>query len=101
MLNTHHLTTFKILAETSSFTKTAQQLGLTQPAVTQHIQKLESELGEALLVRHGRTTEITEAGELLLRHIKSLETCYKKFQNKWHSVLKTSLEIEQAINFTK
>ena len=87
MLNTQHLITFKALVETGSFTKTAKQLGLTQPAVSQHIQKLERELGEPLLIRHGRTTDMTPAGEVLLQHIKELETCYEGFMASWQGYL--------------
>jgi DNA-binding transcriptional LysR family regulator len=75
--------TFKALVETGSFTKTAKQLGLTQPAISQHIQKLEAALAEPLLIRHGRTIEITEAGRLLLRHIAELESCYQNFTHSW------------------
>lgn len=83
MLNTHHLVTFKTLVETGNFTQTAQQLGLTQPAVSQHIKKLEQGLGAALVIRHGRTTELTHAGEVLFKHILNLEACYERFMEKW------------------
>jgi DNA-binding transcriptional LysR family regulator len=75
--------TFKVLVETGSFTQTAKQLGLTQPAVSQHIQKLERDLGETLLIRHGRTTEVTDAGKVLLKHISELEACYHRFTTSW------------------
>ncbi|WP_421850749.1 LysR family transcriptional regulator [Marinomonas sp.] len=89
MLNTQHLITFKALVETGSFTKTAKKLGLTQPAVSQHIQKLEREMGEPLLIRHGRTTDMTPAGEVLLQHIQELEACYKGFIASWKSHLES------------
>ena len=89
MFNTQHLMTFKVLVETGSFTRTAKQLGLTQPAVSQHIQKLECGLGEPLLIRHGRTTEITNAGKILLDHIKALEKCYDNFTASWQVYLMT------------
>lgn len=89
MLNTQHLITFKALVETGSFTKTAKQLGLTQPAVSQHIQKLERDLGELLLVRHGRTTDMTPAGEVLLQHITELEACYTEFTVSWQRYLES------------
>lgn len=92
MLNTQHLITFKALVETGSFTKTAKQLGLTQPAVSQHIQKLERGLGEPLLVRHGRSTDMTPAGEVLLQHIKELEACYDGFMASWQNHLDSKTE---------
>jgi molybdate transport repressor ModE-like protein len=98
MLNTQHLITFKALVETGSFTKTAKQLGLTQPAVSQHIQKLERDLGEPLLIRHGRSTDMTPAGEVLLQHIQELEACYENFMASWKSHLESkSNDIVTAI----
>lgn len=90
MFNTQHLTTFKALVEKGSFTQTAKLLGLTQPAVSQHIQKLERGLGEPLLIRHGRTTEVTEAGKVLLQHIKELEACYDDFKKSWQIYVETT-----------
>ncbi|BFM48967.1 LysR family transcriptional regulator [Marinomonas sp. THO17] len=86
MLNTQHLMTYKALVETGSFTRTAKQLGLTQPAISQHIQKLEKELGESLLIRHGRSIELTPAGEVLLKHIDELEGCYQDFMSSWQAI---------------
>ncbi|WCN10252.1 LysR family transcriptional regulator [Marinomonas mediterranea] len=83
MLNTQHLSTFKVLVETGSFTQTAKLLGLTQPAVSQHIQKLEKGLGSSLLIRHGRSTELTSAGKLLFDHVRELEKCYERFLTIW------------------
>lgn len=83
MLNTQHLITFRTLVETGSFTQTARKLGLTQPAVSQHIQKLEKGLGEPLLIRHGRSTELTEAGEVLYKHVQDLGNCYERFVSQW------------------
>ncbi|MBR7888984.1 LysR family transcriptional regulator [Marinomonas sp. A79] len=96
MLNTQHLMTFKVLVETGSFTKTAARLGLTQPAVSQHIQKLEKDLKEPLLVRHGRTTAITSAGTLLLQHIEELEACCGRFKNIWHAFLNNEKDVPEA-----
>ena len=93
MLNTQHLITFRTLVETGSFTQTARQLGLTQPAVSQHIQKLEKGLGEALLIRHGRTTELTEAGALLYQHVIDLNQCYEAFVARWQQRVASREEI--------
>ncbi len=50
------------------FTQTARQLHMTQPGVSQHIQKLEAQLGKPLLNRQGKGFELTPAGELLHRY---------------------------------
>jgi len=91
MLNTHHLITFKTLVEAGSFTQTAQQLRLTQPAVSQHIKKLEQRLGTLLVIRHGRTTELTNAGNVLFQHVKNLEACYESFMKTWQQDILSSM----------
>lgn len=65
-LNTHQLHVFLIAAETQNFTRAAQQLQMTQPSVSQHVQALEEHFGQALFVRTGRTIELTDAGEALV-----------------------------------
>lgn len=62
----NQLRTFLLAAAEHSFSKTAETLHLTQPAVTQQIKNLEKELGEVLFERLGRTLVLTPAGEALL-----------------------------------
>ncbi len=66
------LETFIAVAEGSSFSRAAERLNLTQPAVTKRIQRLEASLGTRLLDRIGRRVELTEGGRLLLPRAKSL-----------------------------
>ena len=61
------LLVFTILARTLSFSETARQTGISQPAVSKHIAALESEIGAALFVRYGRTVALTEKGLALLQ----------------------------------
>jgi DNA-binding transcriptional LysR family regulator len=60
------LRTFYEVATTGSFTRAAEKLYLTQPAVTQQVRALEAELGFPLLERRGRRLRLTPAGEALL-----------------------------------
>jgi DNA-binding transcriptional LysR family regulator len=53
--------------ECKSFSEAARRLARTQPAVSQHIQRLESELGLQLFERQPRGVSLTAAGELMLR----------------------------------
>ena len=62
------LNAFRILAETKSFTKTADRLFRTQPAISQMIASLEEGVGEKLFIRQGRTVTPTQAGDILLEH---------------------------------
>ncbi|WP_210396790.1 LysR family transcriptional regulator [Motiliproteus sediminis] len=68
MINPLLLRTFVRLVETGHFTRTAEALYMTQPGVTQHIKKLEAQLGQPLLNRHGKQFELTPAGESLYRY---------------------------------
>jgi LysR family transcriptional regulator, hydrogen peroxide-inducible genes activator len=54
---------FVAVAELSSFTKAAVRCRVSQPSLSQQIQKLEKELGLQLLDRFGRRIKLTEAGE--------------------------------------
>lgn len=65
MLNDLWLKTFTVLVEKKHFTKTAEFLNMTQPGVSQHIKKLENSLGFSLLLRDGKSFELTREGELL------------------------------------
>lgn len=66
MLNARWLETFTVLCETGHFTRTADLLGMTQPGVSQHLRKLEEQLGQALISRHGKSFSLTPAGEAVL-----------------------------------
>lgn len=57
--------TFLAVAEERSFSRAAARLHRTQPAVSQAIAKLESELGEVLFERSSRDGTLTDAGEVL------------------------------------
>ncbi|GAB3484633.1 LysR family transcriptional regulator [Marinomonas epiphytica] len=86
MLNVQYLNTFKKLVETASFTETAKQLSITQPAVSQHIKKLEDALGQTLFMRHGRKVSLTQHGQLLLEHVLTLESCHSEFIGRWQTM---------------
>ncbi|HZU10117.1 MAG TPA: LysR family transcriptional regulator [Pseudacidobacterium sp.] len=62
------LKVFRTVATQASFRKAAELLHLSQPAVSQHIQSLEEELGLRLFDRSGVRISLTPAGKLLLRY---------------------------------
>ncbi len=66
MLDIHQLNVFLVAAESLNFTQTAQQLHMTQPSVSQHIQYLERHFDIELFIRNGRNLELTDAGMALL-----------------------------------
>ena len=55
---------FVRLVDAGSFTKAAQKMHVSQPALTVAIAKLERELGTQLIVRESRPLELTEAGKI-------------------------------------
>ncbi len=63
---------FVALAKTKSFSKAAQKLYLTQPAITNSLQKLEDSLGTTLVNRKTRQITLTESGQLLLQYAVSI-----------------------------
>lgn len=72
MLDPRRLLTFREVARQGSFSRAADALALSQPAVSQQVSALERELGTALLVRGRAGTVPTPAGELLLAHADAL-----------------------------
>lgn len=79
-LNRQWLHTFATLVGVGQFTETAARLHMTQPGVSQHIRKLEQQLGQALLVRTGKKFELTHAGTVLYQHCQRLMTEEKHLQ---------------------
>lgn len=64
-MNFDRLRTFRALAESLHFRKTADRLHISQSAVSQQISALEGELGVLLVERIGRRTFLTPAGKVL------------------------------------
>jgi DNA-binding transcriptional LysR family regulator len=56
------------IARARHMTKAARQLGITQPALSAMVRKLEAELGTELLARTGRGIDLTEAGRVFFTH---------------------------------
>jgi DNA-binding transcriptional LysR family regulator len=71
-MDTRQLAAFCAVVERRSFSHAAEQLGVTQPAVSLQIRSLEKRLGLQLLDRSGRRVEPTEAGARLYRSAQRL-----------------------------
>ncbi|GAA3895657.1 MULTISPECIES: LysR family transcriptional regulator [Halomonadaceae] len=71
MINPQWLRTFTTLVELGNFTRTAERLDLTQAAVSQHIKRLEGEVG-ALFIRHPRRLELTPSGHALCEYSREV-----------------------------
>lgn len=60
------------IAELGSFTKAADELCITQPAISQHVRIMESELGTKLFNRTKNEVELTESGRLVVKYLKRM-----------------------------
>lgn len=72
------LDTLLLVAEKRNFTRAAQALSLTQPAVSHHISQLEQELGVRLFVRGNGDLMLTPEGETVLRYVRRMKALEKK-----------------------
>ena len=74
MLEEFRLKVFVTLAQEHSFTKAADRLGVTQPAVSQNVSELEKELGVKLFQRLRGETLLTPEGEVFLKYARRLQS---------------------------
>lgn len=75
------LETFLQVATERSFSRAAEKLSRTQPAVSLAVQRLENELGEKLLDRSGRELLLTDAGRLVLDYARRFENLQREMLN--------------------
>jgi DNA-binding transcriptional LysR family regulator len=71
-MNLHHLRVFARVAEEGGFTRAAQALRLSQPAVSKAVRQLERQTGVPLFERAGRATRLTAAGDALFARAREL-----------------------------
>lgn len=67
-MNFYQLIYFRKVAETKSISRAAEELFITQPAVSKQVRALEEELGERLFDRIGKKIFLTKTGQVLLVH---------------------------------
>jgi DNA-binding transcriptional LysR family regulator len=73
MIENFKLKVFRVVAELLNYRRAAEELHLTQPAVTSQIRSLEEGLGIALFDRIGRETSLTSAGATLSQYVRQIE----------------------------
>ncbi|MEX8194629.1 LysR family transcriptional regulator [Comamonas guangdongensis] len=83
-ISLRQLRTFVAVAESRSFSRAAEALALTQPAVSRNVTELEQAMGLQLLHRTTREVEPTDAGRVLLgnvtRVLEDLDACLLEVQ---------------------
>lgn len=108
-MNTQELKCFLRVAERMNFTRAAQELYLTPPTVTHHIQKLESELGVRLFQRNSKSVSLTLEGEAfyqdareIMLKIESAFIHLNDIKNSKHTLLRIGcLTSEEAAALSK
>src|ERR1700691_1517938 len=78
MMENFKLKVFRVVADTLNFRRAAEELHLTQPAITSQIKSLEESLGIALFDRVSRDINVTPAGTTLLQYVRHIEGASKK-----------------------
>lgn len=78
------LKVFQSVANNLSFTKASQELFVSQPAITKHIQELETAYQTRLFDRQGNKISLTESGRLLLKHCERILDEYKRLEYEMH-----------------
>ena len=77
----HSLDVFRAVATERSFSRAAEKLFRTQPAVSLAVQRLEADLGERLIDRAGKTLLLTDAGQLVLDYARRVDNLRGEMEN--------------------
>jgi len=74
------LQSFEAVARHASYSRAAEELHLTQPAVSIQIRQIVDVLGLPLFEQHGRTLRLSAAGEELLATVRQLDDVWNRFE---------------------
>ncbi len=77
---------FHTAARRLNFTRTAEELFITQPAITRHIHELESQLKTKLFDRNGSQLKLTKAGVILLHYTDEIFEIYRNLEFEINSL---------------
>ena len=91
---------FLAVYRNKSYTKAAEELCLTQPAITQHIKALESQYGCKLYEYSNRRLRLTKEGEIFYKYTEYLKANEKLMEQKLREVNKKSKTLKFAATLT-
>ncbi|MBW4080499.1 LysR family transcriptional regulator [Paenibacillus sp. S150] len=89
-MESRHLFTFLVVAETGSFTRAARKLDYAQSSITAQIQALEAELGQPLFDRISKKILLTDAGRRLLPYAQEI--------SRMHTMAEVALRSETGLS---
>jgi DNA-binding transcriptional LysR family regulator len=75
------LKVFLAVANERSFSRAAERMGRTQPAISLTVQRLEAEFGEKLIDRSAKDLLLTDAGRIVLEHARRFENLERDLDN--------------------
>jgi len=83
---------FEAVAQTQSYTRAAEKLHMTQPAVSMQMKQLEERIGLVLVERQGKKIVITQAGTKLRKHGNKITNRFDSMQNSIQKLTKGQRE---------
>jgi DNA-binding transcriptional LysR family regulator len=75
-LNIFHIIDFLKLVECGNFSAAADELYITQSALSKHIQSLEKTLGIQLFIRNKKKTELSDGGQFFLPYAQKFNSLF-------------------------
>lgn len=94
------LRTLLTVAECQNFTKAAQELALTQPAVSHHISQLEEEFGITMFIRGKGGLKLTDDGEIVVKYARRMAALYEKMRADLQDKEKRTATLRVGITHT-
>ncbi len=94
------LKTLLAVAEQRNFTRAAEQLALTQPAVSHHISQLEEEFGVTLFIRGKGGLRLTAEGEIVVQYARRMSALYSRLRQDLAGAEKQMTKLRIGITHT-
>lgn len=97
------LKVFLTVARRLNFTRAAEELFISQPAVTNNIKELENRFNLILFDRSGSKIILSPAGKILLKHTEDIQEIYRQIEfdlNQFNEVLRGVLHIGSSTSIT-
>ena len=92
--------TLLCVAEHKNFTRAAEELSLTQPAVSHHIKELEQELGVPLFIRGKGGLKLTDQGEIAVRYARRIKALDGKLRSELANFEKNVTNLKIGLTHT-
>lgn len=90
MFSSKGLDYFLQIAETMNYTKAASILGISQPALSQQIKKIEKRIGAPLFYSSGKKLYLTDVGHLFLQMTHSVNTIFDSTEDKIQKIISST-----------